>query len=247
MRDNIRSVRGILQSIPCRIQSRHVMYLVHNASPSHPTHDLIQPLHGPPPQPLAPEPHDRLPLLLRARHAVSRHADLDEMGVPLLEGRERACGERGRGGGRAVEDEERGCAERRERRVREQGPADRHDRPERPQDVCPIPILIRPLLLELGPPPLEARLGRDAPALREAEEMHALRRPGALVDEVVYRFAEELDCGGGVWVREELAEGVEGCVPLVCFFVEEGDSRRSGSENSGDSLENVMSVQARSA
>ena len=83
------------------------------------------------------------------------------------------------------------------------------------------------LALELGAPPAQPELGRDGPALREPKEVDPVRGPGAVAREVRDDGAEKLERGCGVRVGEQLAERVEGVVPLVGLLVEERDPAES--------------------
>jgi len=108
-------------------------------------------------------------------------------------------------------------------RVRKQGTADGHDRAERlhrrRRAVKISPLFLLPLL-ETTPPPVERRLGRDAPALGEAKEMDARCGPSTVVHEVLEHLGNVVDRCGRVWAHEEVAERVEGGVPLERVLVQ---------------------------
>ena len=76
---------------------------------------------------------------------------------------------------------------------------------------------------ELGAPRAQRELGRDGAALREAEEVDACGGPAAVAAQVREDGGEQRERRGRVGVRQELAERVEGGVPLVGLLVEEGD------------------------
>lgn len=120
-----------------------------------------------------------------------------------------------------MEEEQRRGASSRERRVRQQGPAYAHDGAEWAQSMGRV----RALGCELRFPPRERGLGGDSAALREAEEVNAVRRPRAVGSEMRKDPGEKLERGCGVRLLEEFAEWVEGCVPLERLFVEERDPR----------------------
>lgn len=121
-----------------------------------------------------------------------------------------------------MEEEQRRGASSRERRVRQQGPAYAHDGAEWAQSMGRV----RALGCELRFPPRERGLGGDSAALREAEEVNAVRRPRAVGSEMRKDPGEKLERGCGVRLLEEFAEWVEGCVPLERLFVEERDPFR---------------------
>jgi len=113
--------------------------------------------------------------------------------------------------------------------IRKQGAADGHDRAERLHQrravqllplfsfLLSLPLL---LLLEATPPPIERGLGRDAPALGEAKEVDARRGPSTVVHEVLEHFGDVVERRGWVWAREEVAQRVEGRVPLERVLVQ---------------------------
>ena len=110
-------------------------------------------------------------------------------------------------------------------RVRKQGTADSHDRAERlPRrravQTLPPSLFLLLLPLETTPPPVERRFGRDAPALGKAKEVDARCGPSAVVHEVLEHLGDVVDRRGRVWAREEVAERVEGRVPLERVFVQ---------------------------
>ena len=81
-------------------------------------------------------------------------------------------------------------------------------------------MLLLSLLLETTPPPVERGFGRDAPALGEAKEVDARRGPSTVVHEVLEHLGDVVDRRGWVWAREEVAERVEGRVPLERVLVQ---------------------------
>ena len=117
-------------------------------------------------------------------------------------------------------------------RIRKQGTADGHDRAERLHRrravqnfplfffILSLPLLLLLLLLETTPPPVERGFGRDAPALGEAKEVDARRGPSTVVHEVLEHLGDVVDRRGWVWAREEVAERVEGRVPLERVLVQ---------------------------
>jgi hypothetical protein len=70
------------------------------------------------------------------------------------------------------------------------------------------------LLLVSAPPPIEGGLGSHAPALPEAKEMDSLCEPAAIIHEMIEHFGDVLDGGRWIGACEEVAELVEGRVPL---------------------------------
>jgi hypothetical protein len=101
-------------------------------------------------------------------------------------------------------------ARRRKSRVREQGTADGHDWAERLR--WPTGRVL--LLLASAPPPMECGLGSHAPALCVAKEMDSLCEPATIVHEMIEHLGEVLDGGRWIGACEEVAELVEGRVPL---------------------------------
>ena len=135
-------------------------------------------------------------------------------------------------------------------RIRKQGTANGHDRAERLHRrravklflllLSLLPLLL--LLLETTPPPVERGFGRDAPALGEAKEVDARRGPSTVVHEVLEHLDDVVDRRGWVWAREEVAERVEGRVPLervlvqiwypLCVTGADKDAREGGFKSS---------------
>lgn len=69
-------------------------------------------------------------------------------------------------------------------------------------------------LLEPAAPPPERGLGRDAAALGEAKEVDSRGGPPAVVHEVVEHLGDVIDRRRWVRVRQDVAERIEGRVPL---------------------------------
>ena len=110
-------------------------------------------------------------------------------------------------------------------RVRKQGTADGHDRAERLHrrravKFLPLFLLLSLSLLETTPPPVERGFGCDAPALGKAKEVDTRRGPSTVVREVLEHLGDVVDRRGWVWAREEVAERVEGWVPLEHVLVQ---------------------------
>ena len=170
----------------------------------------------------APEGDDRLPLGV-ARHALaSAETDVLDEAVPLPERRERVLRERALCRRRAVRDEQR-CRTRTLQRsgVGQQRAAHADDGAEgawRGTAVCGA--------RELGAPPAQRELGGEGPALREAEEVYAGDGPAAVGVQVLEDGSEQRERRRWVRVGQELAERVEGVIPLVRFFVEVRDPRK---------------------
>jgi hypothetical protein len=76
------------------------------------------------------------------------------------------------------------------------------------------------LLLEIAPPPFERGFGRDASTLGETEEMNSWSGPPTVVHEVVEYIRDVIDCRGWIGVRQDIAERVEGRVPLERVLVQ---------------------------
>ena len=68
-------------------------------------------------------------------------------------------------------------------------------------------------------PVLECEFGRDCATLSEAEPVDTCEGPTAIGGEMGKNAREEIDGWSGVGPLEQFAEGIEGCVPLVGFFV----------------------------
>ena len=79
---------------------------------------------------------------------------------------------------------------------------------------------------ELGAPPAQRELGGEGPALREAEEVYAGDGPAAVGVQVLEDGSEQRERRRWVRMGQELAERVEGVIPLVRFFVEVRDPRK---------------------
>lgn len=67
-----------------------------------------------------------------------------------------------------------------------------------------------------------SELARERAALREAEEVDAVSAPSAVAREVREDGCQESERAGGIRAREEVAERVEGLVPLERVLVQEG-------------------------
>src|ERR1700761_7864801 len=75
------------------------------------------------------------------------------------------------------------------------------------------------MFLRLCSPPLKSQFSRHASALRESEEMYLVGLITALIHDVTQDFYEPIQSLGGIRPFQQLTKLVEGCVPLVTFFV----------------------------
>lgn len=103
--------------------------------------------------------------------------------------------------------------------VRQQRAGHGHDRAERARRRGGV----------LRAPPAERKLGGDRAALREPEEVDALGRPRAVLDQVGQHAREQVERRRRVRVWEELAEQIEGLEPLKRGLAEVRDPVRAAS------------------
>ena len=76
------------------------------------------------------------------------------------------------------------------------------------------------LLQKIAPPPPECGFSRDASTLGKTKEMDSWSGPPTVVHEVVEHIRDVIDCCGWIGVRQDIAECVEGRVPLESVLVQ---------------------------
>ena len=69
-------------------------------------------------------------------------------------------------------------------------------------------------------PPFESRFGSDASTLGKTEQMNSRSGPATVVHEVGERIRDVIDCRRWIGVCQDIAERVEGRVPLERLFVQ---------------------------
>lgn len=72
----------------------------------------------------------------------------------------------------------------------------------------------------MAPPPFESRFGSDASALGKTKEMNSRSGPRTVVHEVVEHIRDIVDCRRWTGVCQDIAESVEGRVPLERVLVQ---------------------------
>jgi hypothetical protein len=72
----------------------------------------------------------------------------------------------------------------------------------------------------MAPPPFERRFGSDASTLGKAKQMNSRSGPPTVVHEVVEHIRDIIDCRRWIGVCQDIAERVEGRVPLERVLVQ---------------------------
>ena len=71
----------------------------------------------------------------------------------------------------------------------------------------------------MAPPPFEDRFGSDASALGKTKQMNSRSGPATVVHEVVEHIRDVIDCRRWIGVCQDIAERVEGRVPLESMLI----------------------------
>ena len=72
----------------------------------------------------------------------------------------------------------------------------------------------------MAPPPFDRRFDSDASTLGETKQMNSRSGPPTVVHEVVEHVRDVIDCRRWIGVRQDIAERVEGSVPLERVLVQ---------------------------
>jgi hypothetical protein len=72
----------------------------------------------------------------------------------------------------------------------------------------------------MAPPPFDRRFGSDASTLGKTKQMYSRSGPPAVVHEVVEHIRDIIDCRRWIGVCQDIAERVEGRVPLERVLVQ---------------------------
>src|SRR6266576_2692059 len=72
----------------------------------------------------------------------------------------------------------------------------------------------------MAPPPFERRFGSDASTLGKTKQMNSRSGPPTVVHEVVEHIRDVIDCRRWIGVCQDIAERVEGRVPLERVLVQ---------------------------
>jgi hypothetical protein len=81
-------------------------------------------------------------------------------------------------------------------------------------------LLLLLLQLEMAPPPFERRFGSDASTLGKTKQVNSRSGPATVVHEVAEHIRDVVDCRRWIGVCQDIAERVEGRVPLERVLVQ---------------------------